>query len=155
MSSIDELLDSLDDMIDSAKHLPLSAGWCVVDAEKVREIIDDIRLNLPQEVRQARAIVADRSDIIKTAKDEAEGIIKQAEEKARAIVSQEEIVRQATNRANEIVSEAQQKSREMKKAAADFTDGLLKRTEDTFLSSLGQLKQARQVLKNPPKPSKK
>ncbi|MDR3552765.1 MAG: ATPase [Clostridia bacterium] len=149
--SIDELLDSLDDMIDSAKHVPLSGGWCIVDAEKVREIIDDLRLNLPQEVRQARAIVADRMEILKNAKEESESIIKLAEDKARAIVSQDEIVRQATNKGNDIITESQAKAKEIKKGAADFSDTLLKQTEENLTSALSELKQARQALKAPMK----
>ena len=149
--SIDELLDGLDDMIDNARHVPLSGKLCFVDAEKVRETIDDIRLNLPQEVRQARAIVADRTDIIKNAKEEAEGIIKAAEEKARAIVSQDEIVRAATAKANEIMTEAQARSKEMKKASTEFVDNLLRTTEESINNALGELRQARQVLKAPVK----
>lgn len=149
--SIDELLDVLDDMVDNAKHVPLSGGLCFVDAEKVRETIDDIRLNLPQEVRQARAIVADRSDIIKTAKEEAETIIRNAEDKARAMVAQEEIVQRATARANEIFSEAQTKSKDMKRAAADFADELLKHSEEDIIGLLTEVKKARQALKAPVK----
>lgn len=149
--SIDELLNVLDGMIDKAWSLPLSGGRCVLDAEKVREIIDDIRLNLPQEARQARAIVADRSEIIKNAKQEAETIVKSAEDRARALVSQDEIVRQAQAKANEIISEAQLKSREMKIAAADFSDGLLKNSEESIMAALAEIKKARQAIKAPSK----
>ena len=89
--TVEELLDQLDDTIDRAFSFPLSGGRCVVDAERVREIIDDIRLNLPQELKQAKAIVSDRNDIISTARRESEAIIRSAEERARALVAQEEI----------------------------------------------------------------
>lgn len=145
--SIDELLDVLDEMVDKSWGLP--GGRCVMDADKIREIIDDIRLNLPQEMRQARAIVADRSEIIKNAKEEAESIIKSSEDKARIIVSQDEIVKKAQAKANEILTEAQTKSKEMKKAAADFADGLMKHTEECLFNSLSEVKQARQALKAP------
>ena len=52
----------------------------VVDAEKLRALIDDIRLNIPGEIKQARGIVADRTDIITNAKREADGIIRNAED---------------------------------------------------------------------------
>ena len=60
--NIDEILDMLDELLDRAWNLPLSGGRCVIDAEKVREMVDDIRLNLPDEIKQAKAIVKDRSD---------------------------------------------------------------------------------------------
>lgn len=149
--SIDELLDELDDIMDKAWGLPLSGGRCVVDVEKVREIIDDIRLNLPQEVRQARAIVADRSDIIKTAKDEAEGIVRTAQEKARVMVSETEIVKQAQEKAGQLLDDTNSRTREMKKAAADFADNVMKATEENIGAALGEIRQARQALKAPTK----
>lgn len=145
--SIDDILDVLDEMVDKSWGLP--GGRCVMDADKIREIIDDIRLNMPQEMRQARAIVADRSEIIKNAKSEAEGIIKSAEEKARIIVSQDEVVKQAQAKSIAIVTEAQNKSKDIKKAAADFADSLMKHTEESLSNSLGEVKQARQALKAP------
>ena len=81
--TVEELLDQIDDMIDKAWSFPLSGGRCVVDANHLRDIIDDIRGNIPSEVRQARAIVSDRADIIATAKREAEGIVRNAEDRAR------------------------------------------------------------------------
>lgn len=51
-----------------------------MEADRLRDLIDDIRGNMPSEVRQAKAIVSDRADIISTAKREAEGIIRAAEE---------------------------------------------------------------------------
>lgn len=149
--SIDELLDSLDEMIDKSWGLPLSGGRCFVDAEKVRGIIDDIRLNMPKEVRQAKAIVADRTEIIKNAKTEAANLVKSAEEKVKVIISQDEIARRAQARANEILNDAAQKSKDMKIAAADFSDNLLKNAEESLGFSLSEVRSARQVLKAPSK----
>ena len=66
--NIDDILDAMDEMLDRAWNLPLTGGRCVVDAEKVRDLIDDIRLNMPAEIKQAKQIVADRTDIISVAK---------------------------------------------------------------------------------------
>jgi len=147
--NIDELLDTLDEMIDKSWGLP--GGRCFIDAEKAREIIDDIRLSMPKEVRQAKAIVADRSEIIKSARSEAAGMVKSAEEKAKLLVQQDEITRLAQERANEIFSESSQKSKEMKIAAADFADNLLRASEENLNIALGEVKQARQALKAPSK----
>ena len=90
--SIEEILDQLDELIDRAWSLPLTGGRCVVDADKVRELLDDVRLNMPTEIRQAQSIVADRTEIVNTAKKEAEAIIARAEKRAAALVEEEEIV---------------------------------------------------------------
>ena len=147
--TIEELLEQIDDMLDKAWSFPLSGGKCLVEAERLRNIVDDIRGNMPSEVRQAKMIVADRGDIVKTARNEAENIIRQAEERARRMVSQEEVVKQAQQKANEILSQTQQKSREMRKGASDFSEDLLKRTEETLAQRLAEIRQARQLLRSP------
>ena len=66
--NIEELLDMMDETLEEAVNLPFSGGKRVVDVEKVRDIIDDIRLNMPTEIRQAKAIVQDRAEIVDDAK---------------------------------------------------------------------------------------
>ena len=152
--TVDELLEQIDDMIDKAWSFPLSGGKCLVEADRLRDIIDDIRGNMPSEIRQAKAIVSDRADIIATAKKEAEGIVRSAEERARNLVNHEEIVKQAQHKANEILSQSQQKAREMRKGANEFSEDVLRRTEEVLAQRLGEVRQARQILRNPPKAQK-
>ena len=101
---IEEILDQLDELIDRSWSLPLTGGRCVVDADKVRELLDDVRLNLPTEISQAQSIVADRTAIVEEAKKEAEAIIARAEKRAAALVEEQEIVRQSKNKAAELPS---------------------------------------------------
>ncbi len=146
---VDELLEQIDDMVDKAVSVPLSGGKCLIPADHLREIVDDIRANLPSELRQAQAIVADRGDIVTTAKGEAEDIIRNAEERARALISKEAIVVAAQQKANEILVAAQQRSRDMRKGANDFADDVLRSTEELLTKRVGELRQARQMLRNP------
>ena len=76
--NIDEILNMIDDMLEEAWSLPFSGGRCVVDAQKVKECVEDIRLNLPGEIKQAKMIVADRNDIIKGAERQAESTLRKA-----------------------------------------------------------------------------
>lgn len=147
--NIEEILDVLDEMLDKAWSLPLTGGRCVVDAERVRELIDDIRLNMPTEIKQAKAIVSDRSDIISSAKKEADALIKKAEDRARALIAQEEVVKQSQAKAAELVSQAQYKAREIRQAANQFADNVLKESEEVLSASLSQVKSTRYALKNP------
>ncbi len=66
--NIDELLDLMDETLEEAFNVPFSNGKRVVDIDKLRDIIDDIRLNMPTEIRQAKAIVNDRADIVSNAR---------------------------------------------------------------------------------------
>lgn len=145
--SVDDLLNTLDELVDRSWNLPLSGGRCVLDAERVREIIDEIRLNLPAEVRQAKAIVADRSDIVKNAREEAAAIVRAAQEKANAMIREDEVTKRAKEKANELMTQANQQSKEVKLAAADFVDKLMRSCEETITGSLGEIRQARQALR--------
>ena len=154
--TVSELLDNLDDVLERAFTLPLSGGKCFVDSESIKAITDDIRINMPVEIKQAKAIVADRADIISDAKREADSIIRSAEERARAMVAQEEIVRQAQIKANDIIADAQKKAREMRAAGSDYVDEIMKRTENTLTANMDALnadltkvRETRKTLRNP------
>ena len=134
--NIEEILDMLDELLDRAWNLPLSGGRCVIDAEKVREMVDDIRLNLPDEIKQAKAIVKDRTEILSSAKSEAEAIVRKAEERARVMIAQDEVMNQA-----------QTKSKEIRQASQEFSDEVLRKAEESLAGSLTEVRQTRQALK--------
>lgn len=118
--NIDELLDLMEETLEDATGLPFAGGKRVVDIDKLQDIIDEVRLNLPTEVRQARAIVNDRADIVADAKREAEALVRKAEERARILVGEQEIVKAAQQRAAEIVGGAQTQAREMRTTVTEY-----------------------------------
>lgn len=140
--SIDDLLDLMDDTLEDAFTVPLT-GKRMVDAEKLRDIIDDIRLNLPTEIRQAKAIVKDRADIVADARKEGDVIIKKAEERAEVIVSEQEIVKRSKAKATEILQTAQQNSREMRQSVANYCENILRQTEEQLVKSVTEVKNVR------------
>ena len=145
--TIDELLDDMDDTLEEATNLPFTGGKRVVDVEKVREIIDDIRLNMPAEIRQAKNVVRDRNNILETAKLEASAIVKQAEERARTLVAQEAIVKAAQQKATEILAQAQEQSREIRTTVTNYCENVLRETEELLARDLNDVKTVRGTLK--------
>lgn len=141
------MVDQIDDVLEKAFSFPLSGGKILVDGEEIRNLLDDIRLNLPKDIRQAERIVADRTQIISDAKREAETIVRVAEERAKAMVAKDEITREAQEKANEMMNQARQKSAEMRKAANDYVDDLMQRTDESIAMGLAELRKARQGLK--------
>lgn len=146
--TIETILDTIDEMLEKSWGVPLSGGKCVVDAEKIRDLIDEIRINMPSDLKQAKAVVADRNNIILAARNEAESIIKRAEARAKALVAEEEIVRVANEKATEMLNAAQTKSKEMRQAAFDFSEDMLQKIEKATTECLGNIKETRQALKN-------
>lgn len=149
---IEELLDQIDDMVDKAMNIPLTGGKCLIDADKLRDALDGIRANLPVEVRQAKAIVADRSDIIADAKKQAEDIVRKSEERARALIAEEEVTKQAQAQAAEMLNQAQLKAREMRKGAMDFAEDVLQRTEEVLVGNVGEIRKVRSAIRAPKNP---
>ena len=145
--NVNELLDTIEDTLEESAGMPLSGGKRIVDVEQIRDYLDEIRANLPGELRQAQQIVNDRAQILDSANAQAQVIVKKAEERARVLVSEAEIVRAAQQRAAEITSAAQSESRTLRQTVTDYCDNLLKNTEDTMTENAAQVRSVRANLR--------
>lgn len=145
--NVNELLDTIEDTLEESTSMPLSGGKRLVDVEKVRDYLDDIRANLPGELRQAQQIVNDRAQIVDTANAQAQAIVKKAEERARILVSDAEIVKAAQQRAAEITAAAQSESRTLRQTVTDYCDNMLKTTEEAMVENGAQVKNVRANLR--------
>ena len=145
--NVNELLDTIEDTLEESTSMPLSGGKRLVDVEKVRDYLDDIRANLPGELRQAQQIVNDRAQIVDTANAQVQAIVKKAEERARILVSDAEIVKAAQQRAAEITAAAQSESRTLRQTVTDYCDNMLKTTEEAMVENAAQVKNVRANLR--------
>ena len=145
--NIDEVLEMLDDLLDKAPSVPFSGKKSVVDADKIRDLLNEIRLSLPQEIKHAKLIVQDRQAIISDANKEAEGIVRRAEERAKAIISNDEITKLAKQKATEILTQSQGKAKEIRSATNEYIDNILNQTEELLTTSLVDLKKTRQAIR--------
>lgn len=146
--SIDEILEMMDDMLDKAVNVPFTSKKSLVEVDKMRELIDEVRINMPKEIKQARDLVNDRKTILNDAKNEAANIISRAEQRAAMMVSQQEIVRQANARANELNATAQTQTKELRDATNKYVDNMLGKVEELLSNDLIDVKKARTFLKS-------
>ena len=84
-NGIEEIITTLYEMVQDAWSLPLGNEKCVVERDKVLDLLDEISNQLPGELKQAKTIVESRNEVITNAKREAENILKQAEQRAKQI----------------------------------------------------------------------
>lgn len=147
MKRVEELINELQAIMEESKAVPLTGGKSLIDTEQVMDILDEIRDSLPSEVRQAKNIVADRGQIIAEAKKEAETIVREAEERKKKLVERDEIVQSAHARANEIMNDVKAKTSDMRKAASDFVEDIMKKTDEAITSQLTELRKTRQNIK--------
>jgi cell division septum initiation protein DivIVA len=122
------LIDRIEEAMDTGRSLPLMRGR-LVDIEKVYEIIDEIRGNFPDELKQARWIVKERQEMLEEAEKEANRILEEARDRADGMASEQEVVRRAAEQAASILDDARQQEREIRLGAEDYADEMLANLE--------------------------
>ena len=142
-NTIEQLISTLYEMVEDAWSVPLSADKCVLERDKVLDILDEIRANFPNEIKMAREILEKRNSYIDNGKREADVMKKQAEEYAKRLVNEHEIVQDAKKKAADITAGAERNSRELYKAASEYCDDAMKRTEEAVSKALDELKTSR------------
>ena len=142
-NGIEETITTLYEMVQDAWSLPLGAEKCVVERDKVLDLLDEISNQLPGELKQAKTIVESRNEVITNAKREAENILKQAEQRAKQMISREEVVKQAEQQSAEMMKSAKQKIKELRQVTNDYVDDSMKRTEDAIAQALSEIRESR------------
>lgn len=135
--SVFDFIDELEDFLDKSPSKAFSKK-IVVDKDEIFEIIAEIRLNLPSEIKQAQRIADSCDKILEDARNKAQSIIKETEDKCERLIGDNEITKKAKEEANIILNEAKDEAREMRIAAAEYADNLLAQTEQTLKESLDE-----------------
>ena len=145
--NIEDIISALYDMVQDARALPLGADKCILERDKVLDMLDEIIAQLPVELKQARTIVESRNELIGQARREAEGIIRQAQESATKMVEEEVIYQEAKRQCQEMVLQTQVRMAELRKASNDYMDDALRRTEEAVAMSLEDVRDTRTKFK--------
>jgi cell division septum initiation protein DivIVA len=130
-------------MVSDAWGLPIGAERCVIERDKVLDLLDEIKAQLPSELAEAKRLINARADFIANARKEAETIKEEAAEHAKQLVEEQNIVKQAKARGNEIIAQAEARSSELRKAANEYADDALRRTEGAINEALSEVHQSR------------
>lgn len=170
------LLETLEDILDKANSIPLSSK-VIVNREELLEIIKDIRIKIPDEVKQAQWIKEERQKILLEAKKEAEGVrtecedklsrikeerqrvlaeaVKEAEimrqeadKRLMSLIEESEIVKRANEQAKEIIIAAQQDAKKIRLGSRAYADDILGDVEKYIDNISGTIKANRAELKN-------
>lgn len=144
--SIDEILEEMDELLDKASSMPFVAHKKVIDGERMRELINDVRLNMPHELKEAKKIEFDCQRILNEAKLNAESIIRKAEERAAQIVSREAIMMEAKKKAMDMLTKAQAAAKNLQQNAAVSVAKMLNDTENHYSRNLQNIKMVKQKL---------
>jgi len=143
--NIFSLLDNLENELEKGMNLPFTSK-SLIDKEKCLEIIKDIRLSIPDEIKQAEWIKKERQRILLEAQKEAEAITKEAEQKIRALIDENEITQRAYKQSREIIENAQNNAKEIRLGAKEYADSVLGDVIEYLTQQLNVLQENRQEL---------
>lgn len=139
----EDIIGALYDMVQDARSMPLSADKCILERDKVLDMLDEIIAQLPGELKQARTIVESRNELVSQARREADGVIQEAREKAAQLLTKEAIYVEAQKRSEELVSQTQDRINQLRKAANEYMDESLRQTEETISNALNEVRDTR------------
>ena len=120
---IQHLVDRLEDLIDEGRHIPFSKST-LIDEERALELIDQMRISIPEEIEKAARVLAQRDRILAQANEEAARLVQLSRERSEQMVDREALVQAAQNRAANIVEAARQEA----ESITDDADGYVLET---------------------------
>lgn len=142
-----ELLDELEDIIDKGASVPFS-GRCILERDELMDVLQELKLKLPDDLKQAKWIKEERQRILQEANAEADEIIKAANEKGISMINEHEITQQAMEQARMIIENAQAEAEAIQEASYNYADSLLDTVEKVSVSSMKELEQCISIVRN-------
>ena len=134
---IQHLVDRLEDLIDEGRHMPFSK-FTMIDEERALEIIDQMRVSIPEEVKKSQQVLAQRDRILAQAQEEATRTVQLAKEKGEQLVGREALVQAAQNKSETILQAARADAEAIRAEADDYTLDVLTKLESELVKSLTQ-----------------
>lgn len=142
-NDVQRLLDMLYELIDGAKNAPLSSDKCMINRDEALDMLDEIRAQLPVELKRAQELIRAKDEYVEAAKRDVDRMMQKAELDAKSKVSESEVLATAREKGHEILRRAEDRSREMYRVANDYTEDALRRTEEAIQMALDEVKQSR------------
>ena len=140
---IEDIISALYDLVQDARALPLGADKCILERDKVLDMLDEIIAQLPAEIKQSRTIVESRNELIGQARREAESIVREAQQQANTLVSQEAVYVEAKRQAQEMLDKTQNQIAQLRRVSNEYMDDALRRTEEAIAQSLNEVRDTR------------
>ena len=141
------LLETLEDILENSKTLPFS-DKSIIEKEQFLDIIKEIRLKLPEELKQAKWIKEERERIIAEAQKDADDIVREAENRIISMIDEHEITKKAYDKKTEIIADANEMYREITKGTNDYVDGILANIENNVLELGKSLSNVEMTIQN-------
>lgn len=146
------LVDRLEELFDESRPIWFTHS-VMIDEDKILDLIDQMRVSIPEEIKKSQQLLAQSDRIIAKAKEESNNILAQAKEKCDELVQRDSIVQAAQARADQIIAQARSEADSIRRDADSYALESLTRLEMEIDRSLGQVRNGIQMLQaEKPKP---
>ena len=146
-SRIEQLIDEIEEYIDGCKYQPFSNSKIIVDKEEIDELLRELRMKTPDEIKRYQKIISNKEAILNDARAKAESLINEATLHTNELINEHEIMQQAYAQANEVVTMATHQAQEildnatieannMRQAAMQYTDGILANVDNLLSQTM-------------------
>lgn len=142
-NDVNHLIDMLYTMIDEAKSAAFGQGKCTINRDEALDLLDEVRAQLPIELKRAQELLRARDEYVEAAKRDVERMMRQAELDAKTKVSESEVLNAAREKGHHIIRHAEERSREMYRVTNEYTEDALRRTEEAIQMALDEVKESR------------
>jgi vacuolar-type H+-ATPase subunit H len=149
--SIIELIDHLEYLVHRAQRVPFTHN-VMIDEDEILDLLDQIHVNLPEEIKQSRTVLAEQERLLSEAQQESARITQSAAQKAESMVTDHELVRKAENHGQALVREAQQRADDQKRAADEYAADVMQQLESHLVRTVATVRKAQETLKKPQPP---
>lgn len=106
MSRIEQIITEIEDYIDSCKYQPLSNAKILVNKEEIEELLVELRLRIPEEIKKYQKIISNQEAILQEARSQADAMVAEATAQTNELVNEHEIMQRAYSEANSIIDQA-------------------------------------------------
>ena len=139
------LVDRLEELINRSRSIPFTHN-VIIDEDRVLDIIDQMRVAIPEEVKKAQQVQAQKDRIIAQAKEEANRTLNLAKEKSDKLMERDSIVQDARKKANQIVAEAEVQAKATRTDADEYVSETLMNLEIALERVINQVRNGIRVL---------
>jgi len=140
------LLEKLEDVVENGWVVPLT-GKTMVDKKEMIELLKEIRVMLPDEIKQAKWIKEERQRFLFEAPQEANNLLQEAENRISSMIDESEITRKSYEQANETIINAQKTAREIRDGSIVYADEILTKMEETLKEAYLEIHKNKEELK--------
>lgn len=160
-------VDELDDLLEESWNLPIASNKYIVNGEKLKSIISEIKLNLPMEMRKSREVLENREKMLQKAKEDSDNMVKKAKKtsemmllkarksaetilanartEAETILNEQDILDIAQKRADDIIDRAKTEAAKMRSVTISYIDNMLNDSQRSLEKAVNAIEQVKKT----------